>query len=166
MPRLSRLLVLGALMPASVAVIQPRGPEAPKYQQRVAGLARRAALFSMCTTMSVPAGPTEAQCAALASARPSPALQPREVIETTMCALHQKNLDSPYAFFGSEVAMRFLSLSSPASRSSLQRFADYLSQEWYLPLVDWSEMRWDGDLVLLKNGAEAYQQVQSESESS
>jgi len=108
---------------------------------------------------SVASGPTEAQCAALATARPSPALQPREVIETTMCALHQKNLESPYARFGSEVAMRFLSPTSPAARSSLSRFADYLSQEWYRPLVEWSDMRWDGDLVFLSNGNECYQQV-------
>jgi hypothetical protein len=76
-----------------------------------------------------------------------------------MCALHQKNLDSPYARFGSEVAMRFLSPTSPAARSSLSRFADYLSQEWYRPLVEWSDMRWEGDLVFLSNGNECYQQV-------
>jgi hypothetical protein len=76
-----------------------------------------------------------------------------------MCALHEKNLDSPYARFGSEVAMRFLSPTSPAARSSLSRFADYLSQEWYRPLVEWTDMRWDGDLVSLSNGDECYQQV-------
>ena len=104
-------------------------------------------------------GPTDTQSAALATAQPSPALQPREVIETVMCALHRRNQDTPYARFGSEVAMRFLSPDSPASQRSLEQFADYLSQEWYRPLVEWSEMRWDGDLVLLGNGAEAYQQA-------
>ena len=57
------------------------------------------------------------------------------------------------------MASLLLSPDSPASQRSLEQFADYLSQEWYRPLVEWSEMRWDGDLVLLGNGAEAYQQA-------
>jgi len=74
-------------------------------------------------------------------------------------AFHKSNLDRPRARFGIEVAMRFLSPANPASRATPQRFAEYLSQAWYQPLLEWSEYRWEGDLVLLKNSKEAYQQV-------
>lgn len=96
--------------------------------------------------------------AGLASAQPSPALQPREVIALMLSALHRTNFDSPRPRFGCEVAMRFLAPSNPASRATPERFADYLSQTWYRPLLDWDEYRWEGDLTLLGE-KEAYQQV-------
>lgn len=96
--------------------------------------------------------------AELAKAQPSPALQPREVINTVMTALHRGNFDQPLPRFGCEVAMRFLAPSNPASRVPTERFASYLQQTWYQPLLAWSEYRWEGDLSLLGEG-EAYQQL-------
>ena len=85
----------------------------------------------------------------LPDAIPSPALQPREVIEYMMHALHRSNFDSPRLRFGSEVALRFLAPQNPASKVTPQRFADYLSRSWYQPLRQWSEYRWDGDPTML-----------------
>ena len=102
--------------------------------------------------------PTAEQGRALATVQPSPALQPREVIDYMLSALHKSNLDSPSARFGCEVALRFLAPSNPASKASPQRFADYLGQTWYQPLLRWNEYRWEGDLTLLGE-REAFQQV-------
>tara|TARA_B110001452_G_scaffold234838_1_gene213355 strand:+ start:1024 stop:2031 length:1008 start_codon:yes stop_codon:yes gene_type:complete len=103
--------------------------------------------------------PDEAQSAALAEALPSPALQPREIITTLLHALHKTNFDRPHPRFGCEVVLRFLSPSNPASRASPQRFGEYLSQPWYNALLSWAQFKWEGDVVLLEDGAEAYQQV-------
>ena len=74
--------------------------------------------------------PSPEQRAELPTAAPSPALQPREVICYMMSALHRSSMDTPYARFGCEVALRFLAPSNPASRASAQSFASYLSQTW------------------------------------
>lgn len=76
-----------------------------------------------------------------------------------MAALHKTNLDRPRPRFGCEVALRFLSPSNPASRASAQLFAQYLNQPWYQGLLDWAEFRMDGELTMLREGKEAYQQV-------
>jgi len=89
--------------------------------------------------------------AELARAQPSPALQPREVISTVMTALHRSNFDC-------DVALRFLAPSNPASRATAERFASYLQQTWYVPLLSWSDYRWEGDCTLLGE-SEAYQQL-------
>ena len=89
--------------------------------------------------------PTKEQSARLDNLRASPALQPREVISNMLVALHRSNLDSPRLHFGCEVALRFLAPSNPASKASAERFANYLSQTWYQPLLNWNEYRWEGD---------------------
>ena len=94
----------------------------------------------------------------LSEQKPSPALQPREVIKTMLSALHRSNFDQPRARFGAEIALRFLAPSNPASQATPERFAAYLSQSWYQMLLDWEEYRWEGDTTLLGE-SEAYQQV-------
>jgi len=94
----------------------------------------------------------------LSEQKPSPALQPREVIKTMLSALHRSNFDQPRARFGAEIALRFLAPSNPASQATPERFAAYLSQSWYQTLLDWEEYRWEGDTTLLGE-SEAYQQV-------
>jgi len=108
---------------------------------------------------TIESSPDAEACAALIDARPSQSLEPRNVILTLMHALHKKNLDTPSARFGCAVVLRFLAPENPASRATPQRFAEYLAQPWYLPLLEWSEFRWEGDTVLLSNGREAYQQL-------
>lgn len=76
-----------------------------------------------------------------------------------MSALHKRNLDSPRARFGCEVALRFLAPSNPASQVTPAVFAEYLEQPWYQNLLEWSEYRWDGGLTVLRDGTEAYQQI-------
>lgn len=95
---------------------------------------------------------------ALAAAKPSPALQPREVINIVLSALHKSAIDSPYPLHGCEVALRFLAPTNPASLASVQLFSDYLQQTWYQPLLNWGQYRWEGDLTFIGE-REAYQQV-------
>ena len=76
-----------------------------------------------------------------------------------MSALHKSNIDSPRARFGCETVLRFLAPTNPASRASPQLFAQYLNQPWYLSLLDWAEYRLDGELTMLREGKEAYQQI-------
>ena len=102
--------------------------------------------------------PSAEQSSLLETAGPSPALQPREVMTTMLHALHRSNFDTPRPRFGAEVAMRFLAPSNPASKVSPQRFADFLGQDWYLPLLNWAEFRWAGEPTLLGD-KEFYQQV-------
>lgn len=73
-------------------------------------------------------------------------------------ALHRTNMDTPTPRFGCEVALRFLAPQNPASKSSPESFANALSQNWYQPLLNWNEYRWEGDLTLLGQ-TEAYQQI-------
>ena len=47
--------------------------------------------------------------AELDAARPSLAMEPRDVITTMMSALHRSNADTLRPYFGCEVALRFLS---------------------------------------------------------
>ena len=94
----------------------------------------------------------------LVTAQPSPALQPREVISNMMTALHRSNIDRRYPRFGCEVALRFLAPTNPASRATPEKFASYLSQTWYQPLLNWGQFRWEGELTLLGQN-EAYQQI-------
>jgi len=102
--------------------------------------------------------PTAEENAALVDAGPSPALQPRELITTVMHALHKSNMDTPRMQFGSEVALRFLAPTNPASRCNVTVFSEYLSQTWYQPLLQWAEFVWQGDLTLL-GASEAFQQT-------
>ena len=57
--------------------------------------------------------------------------------------MHKDNLDRPRARFGCEVALRFLAPSNPASRVTPHRFAEFLRQEWYLPLKEWDQFTWE-----------------------
>ncbi|KAL1508706.1 hypothetical protein AB1Y20_004801 [Prymnesium parvum] len=104
------------------------------------------------------AGPPH-DVAFLESVKPTPNMEPHEVIAVMMSALHKSNLDRPRARFGCEVALRFLAPTNPASRASTQLFAQYLNQPWYQCLLDWSEYRMDGEVAILRDGKEAYQQI-------
>ena len=68
----------------------------------------------------------------LESLNPSPMLAPREVISSVMAALHMSNWDCPTAFYGFEVALRFL---APTHAAKLRRakpagFSRYLYAAW------------------------------------
>jgi len=152
------------LVVGSLAFLMPALP-LPPFAQPVCGpLARatiREALRRTLTPQLCNANlftMDAALSAELESAQPSPALQPREVMQTVLTALHRSNFDEPWPRFGCEVAMRFLAPSNPASQTTAERFASYLEQPWYEPLIDWHEYRWEGDLSLLGEG-EAYQQL-------
>jgi len=141
----------------AASVVRPSVLQGPSHWElQTAG--RRCGGLACCASTNVFGGPDAASSAALKDAAPTPALQPREVIRTVMWAIHKDNLDRPRARFGCEVALRFLAPTNPASRVTPHRFAEFLRQEWYLPLKEWDECMWEGDLVLLQNGREAYQQ--------
>merc|ERR1711920_677274 len=95
------------------------------------------------------------QNTALADAKPLPQLSPREVVATMLSALHKSNIDTPRLRFGAEVVLRFLAPTNPASKVTAARFAQYLSQPWYAPLLRWSEFCWQGETVFLSHGTEA-----------
>lgn len=150
----SALLLAPVLLVAGLSY----APRAPAAALRAVGPAMRACTVRCCAGRPI-SSPSAERSAALASARPSPALQPREVIDTLLCALHRSNINSPLRSFGCAVAMRFLSPSNPASTSTLEQFEEYLALPHYAPLLDWREYEWEGDTALLKGGVEAYQQV-------
>ena len=142
-------LLIPTLAPPRAAVVRPRF------------LAGRAPPARACDDAfdNLRSPPTDAESAALATAMPTPALQPREVIATMMHALHKRNIDQPRPRFGAEVVIKFLAPTNPASRATPQRFAEYLLQPWYRSLLDWEQFRWEGEPTMLRNGKEAYQQV-------
>jgi len=51
-----------------------------------------------------------------------------------------RNLNQPYPFHGSEVAIRYCSPTNRASRLSPQSFAQYLDEPWYEILTEWDEI--------------------------
>ena len=168
-----RLLVVGATVgeaftvagmarvPAPLAGATAHAPLLTPLPPFLPGACRQRAGFPTASesAATIESSPDAEACAALIDARPSQSLEPRNVILTLMHALHKKNLDTPSARFGCAVVLRFLAPENPASRATPQRFAEYLAQPWYLPLLEWSEFRWEGDTVLLSNGREAYQQL-------
>jgi len=118
---------------------------------------------TLAKTSGTHGAPSDAECAVLVSARPQPALQPREVIETMIHALHRSNWDHPQPYFGFEVALRFLSPShqyrsyEKSKKYTAQSFQRYLRQPHKAKLLSWGEYRWDGDVTLIQG--EAYQQI-------
>lgn len=88
---------------------------------------------------------------------PSPTLEPKEVISAVMAALHRSNWDSPKAFYGFEVAMRFL---APTHMAKLKQakpagFSRYMRQPHKVGQISWNEYRFEGEPILLQD--EAYQ---------
>uniref|UniRef100_A0A7S2NRG0 EF-hand domain-containing protein n=1 Tax=Haptolina brevifila TaxID=156173 RepID=A0A7S2NRG0_9EUKA len=119
------------------------------------------------TSPDVIGPPTDADRERLQDTYPSMLLQPREVISAVMMAIHRSSWDSPRPYFGFEVLGRFLSpthqyeraiqtFSRTATPQSLSR---YLQQPHKASLLAWNEYRWEGDLTLMGESAEAYQQI-------
>jgi len=140
----------GCLLIASAALLRP--PLSPAFASSVP---RASVCLSAADTFGPPSDELRAR---LSSVQPSPALQPRELIATVMNAMHASSRDTPRAYFGCEVALRFLAPTNPASRCTTEVFAEYLEQTWYQPLLQWSEYVWQGELTLL-GASEAFQQV-------
>jgi hypothetical protein len=103
----------------------------------------------------------------LQNLRPSPMLQPREVISSVMAALHRSNWDKPTPYYGFEVALRFL---APTHQAVLKKakpagFYRYLRQPHKRYEIEWNEYRFEGDLITLQTDVpgiireEAYQQT-------
>ena len=124
-------------------------------------VARPPACFEAIAKTSQPHGPpSETDSAALATASPAPALQPREVVATMLHALHRSNRGTG----GYEAALRFISPTHQyradferSGKYSASSFARYLRQPHKASLLGWDEYRWDGDTTLIQG--EAYQQT-------
>jgi len=111
-----------------------------------------------------PSMDASAKVVPLESLNPSPMLAPREVISSVMAALHMSNWDSPTAFYGFEVALKFL---APTHAAKLRRakpagFSRYLRQPHKISQIEWNEYRFEGEVVMLTGAGgteEAYQMV-------
>ena len=93
--------------------------------------------------------------------RPSPLLQPREVISSTLAALHESNWDTPTPYFGVEVAFSFLAPTHQAKRMG-EKAAGFASHLVRLPHAEmlWNEFRFEGETILVQSDEgmeEAYQ---------
>lgn len=97
-------------------------------------------------------------------AQPLPTMTPREVIGATMAALHRSNWDTPTAFYGFEVAMRFFAPTHQAKLKNAKPsgFARYVKQPHKIDMILWNEYRFEGELIELTSDSgvkEAYQTV-------
>jgi hypothetical protein len=175
----STALVLLGLLPASSALALA-SPRLRVAESRHATGLRRTARVAMAEAAPVydPTAqqqpPTAAQRASLRDARPSPSVQPREVITAVMMSLHRSCWDEPTPFFGFEVALRFLSPThhfrsfAADGRGTPQEFSRYMRQPHKTELLHWGEWEWQGetaimgdhnDPVMLLEQKEAYQQM-------
>lgn len=137
------LCAVGALMPPARLGVRPPPPSAG-----------RAAAVLSAAPAAMP----------LERLEPLPTLEPREVIASVMAALHRSNWDSPTAFYGFEVALRFLAPTHPAKvkRAKPSGFSRFMRQPHKIQQISWSEYRFEGDLVLLPGEGgrdEAFQMV-------
>jgi len=93
---------------------------------------------------------------------PTPLLSPRDVISSVMAALHRSNWDTPRAFYGFEIALRFL---APTHQAKLKRakpggFSRFLRQPHKISQIMWNEYRFEGEPIMLTDTTgrqEAYQ---------
>jgi len=93
---------------------------------------------------------------------PSPMLSPRDVISSVMAALHRSNWDAPTAFYGFEIALRFL---APTHQAKLKRakpggFSRFMRQPHKVQQILWNEYRFEGEPIMLTDASgrqEAYQ---------
>jgi len=94
--------------------------------------------------------------------QPQPGLSPRDVISAVNAALHRSNWDTPTAFYGFEVALRFLAPSHPAKLAGAKPagYSRFMRQPHKVDQTLWNEFRFEGDVITLKNDEgmeEAYQ---------
>jgi hypothetical protein len=107
---------------------------------------------------------TEPQDMSLKHLTPSPALTERDVITSVMHALHRSNCDSPSAFYGFEIALRFLAPTHAAklAKAKPAGFSRYMRQPHKASQISFTEYRFEGPLVNLQDDDgrdEAYQMV-------
>ena len=95
---------------------------------------------------------------------PQPNLTPREVIDAVHAGLHRSNWDTPTPFYGFGVALRFLAPTHPAKRAQAKPagYSRFMRQPHKVEQTLWSEYKYDGEVIFLKDDdgmEEAYQMV-------
>jgi len=151
----SSMLAIGPLLSSTLLVSPlPLGAHAPPLMSGTMARAVRAGHPLCLSTDAV----------AIKHRNPLPALQPRDVIDTVMAALHRSNWETPTPYYGFEVALRFF---APTHQAKLRNakpagFARYMQRPHKISQLMWNEFRFDGDVVFISSDdgvKEAYQTV-------
>jgi len=163
------LVLLATQVTAMLALVAPFAPlRVPRVPPMTPTLSRSALIRLTASAETSTFGPpTDEDRKRLQDACPSPLLQPREVITTVMNSIHRASWDNPRPFFGFEVLNRFLSpshqypveLELRGNKATPQSLSRYLRQPHKRELLAWNEYRWDGDLQLMAESREAFQQI-------